>query len=422
MSVTNTDDDTAGITVTPTSGLTTTEAGGTATFTVVLNSQPTADVTIGVSSSDPTEGTVSAASVTFTTANWNTPQTITVTGVTDAIDDGNVAYSILTAEAVSGDPNYDSLDASNVSVTNTDDDAAGIIVTPTSGLITSEIGGETPTFTVVLTSQPTANVVINLSSSDTTEGTVGPDRLTFTSANWNVPQTVTLFGANDVVDDGDIPYSIVTAPATSGDPAYSGMNASDVSATNIDSDVAGFFVNPISGLTTTEAGGTAHFTVVLNSQPSADVTIALSSSNPSEGTVSPASLTFTSDNWNIPQTVDVTGVNDPFDDGDIPFTIVTAAAISADPGYNGLNPLDVSVLNIDNDTAGITVSPTFGLTTTESGGTATFTIVLNSQPTADVTIGLSSSNTLEGTVGLTSVTFTTANWNTAADGDRHRGQ
>ena len=209
-----------------------------------------------MSSSDTTEGTVSPASVTFTTANWNTPQTITVTGVTDAIDDGDVAYSILTAEAVSGDPNYDGLDASNVSVTNTDDDTAGIIVTPTSGLITTEIGGETPTFTVVLTSQPTANVVINLTSSDTTEGVVGPDSLTFTSANWNVPQTVTLFGANDVVDDGDIPYTIVTAPATSGDPAYSGMNASDVSATNIDSDVAGFFVNPISGLTTTEAGGT----------------------------------------------------------------------------------------------------------------------------------------------------------------------
>ena len=45
--MTNTDNDAAGITVTPTSGLTTTEAGGTATFTVVLNTQPTADVTIG---------------------------------------------------------------------------------------------------------------------------------------------------------------------------------------------------------------------------------------------------------------------------------------------------------------------------------------------------------------------------------------
>ena len=46
--MTNTDNDTAGITVTPTSGLTTTEAGGTATFTVVLTAQPTADVTIGL--------------------------------------------------------------------------------------------------------------------------------------------------------------------------------------------------------------------------------------------------------------------------------------------------------------------------------------------------------------------------------------
>ena len=58
MSVTNTDNDTAGITVSPISGLTTTEAGGTATFTVVLNTQPTANVTIGLSSSDTTEGTV----------------------------------------------------------------------------------------------------------------------------------------------------------------------------------------------------------------------------------------------------------------------------------------------------------------------------------------------------------------------------
>src|SRR5204863_7292102 len=183
-------------------------------------------------------GTGSAPSAALTPATSIFRSTVSITGVKDAIDDGDVVYSIVTAEAASGDPKYDALDASNVTATNTDDDTAGIVVTPTSGLITSEIGGENPTFTVVLTSQPTANVVIALTSSDTTEGVVGPDRLTFTSANWNVPQTVTLFGVNDVVDDGDIPYTIVTAPASSGDPVYNGMNASDVSATNIDSDVA----------------------------------------------------------------------------------------------------------------------------------------------------------------------------------------
>ena len=66
--MTNTDDEPpSGFTVNPTTGLVTTEAGGTATFTVVLITQPTANVTIGLSSSDTTEGTVSPASLTFTT-------------------------------------------------------------------------------------------------------------------------------------------------------------------------------------------------------------------------------------------------------------------------------------------------------------------------------------------------------------------
>ena len=60
----------------------TTEAGGTAVFQVALATQPTANVTIGLSLSDATEGTLSATSLTFTAANWNTPQTVTVTGLT----------------------------------------------------------------------------------------------------------------------------------------------------------------------------------------------------------------------------------------------------------------------------------------------------------------------------------------------------
>ena len=70
----------AGITVSPTSGLVTTEAGGTATFTVALTSTPSANVTIGLTSSDTTEGTVSPPSLTFTPADALTPKTVTVTG------------------------------------------------------------------------------------------------------------------------------------------------------------------------------------------------------------------------------------------------------------------------------------------------------------------------------------------------------
>ena len=112
--------DTKGIIVTPTSGLTTTEAGGTATFTVVLNSQPTADVSIGTTSDKTAEGTVNKPSLTFTPAKWNIPQTVTVTGVEDFVIDGNAAYNIVTAAATSTDTIYSGVNANDVAVTNTD--------------------------------------------------------------------------------------------------------------------------------------------------------------------------------------------------------------------------------------------------------------------------------------------------------------
>jgi prepilin-type N-terminal cleavage/methylation domain-containing protein len=91
--------DTPGMTVFPTSGLTTTEAGGGASFTIVLSAAPTDDVMIGLSSSDTSEGTVSPASVTFTTADWSSAQNIIVTGVDDALIDGDISFAIVTAAA-----------------------------------------------------------------------------------------------------------------------------------------------------------------------------------------------------------------------------------------------------------------------------------------------------------------------------------
>src|SRR5258705_6282723 len=111
--------------------------------------------------------------------------------------------------------------------------------------------------------------------------------------------------------------------------------------------------------------------VFRTSQPTANVTIGLSSSDLTEGTVAPGSVTFTPGNWNMAQTVTVTGVDDFGVDGNVPYTIVTAAATSTDGIYNGLDAADVGVTNTDDDTAGITVIPTSGLTTTEGGGTAT---------------------------------------------------
>ena len=119
------DDDVAGVTTAPSSGLTTTEAsrsrGGQASFDVWLNSEPLAPVSIAVSSSDTSEGTVSPRSLSFNSTNWRTHQTVVVTGVDDTTADGNVNY-VVRGAATSNDRKYALAAAFSVAATNIDDD------------------------------------------------------------------------------------------------------------------------------------------------------------------------------------------------------------------------------------------------------------------------------------------------------------
>ena len=111
-----------GILVTPTSGLTTRESGTTATFEVRLDSRPSANVTIAVQSMDTTEGTVDKSVLTFTPDDWDSSQTVTVTGVDDTVRDSHVTYNVQLAPAQSGDDAYAGMDADDVEVTNQDDE------------------------------------------------------------------------------------------------------------------------------------------------------------------------------------------------------------------------------------------------------------------------------------------------------------
>ena len=413
VAVTNLDDDTAGIPVSPTAGLLTSEGGGTAEFEVRLRSPPNSDVALPLTSSDPSEGTVSPSGLTFTSASWNTPQTVTVTGVDDAVQDGLVAFAAVVGPATSTDSAYDGFDAPDVRVANVDDDSAAMVVSPSAGLVTTE-GGDLAAFTVRLTAAPTDVVTVDVASTDPTEGTVGTTTLTFLAdATWSEPQTVTVTGVDDSVDDGNVVYAVVVTPAVSTDPAYAGLDPVDVAVMNLDDDRAGVAIGPTAGLLTTEAGGADTFTVRLASEPTADVVFPLSSSDTTEGTVALASLTFTPGNWSTAQTVTVTGVDDSLADGHVAYAVLTAPATSTDPVYDGLDLADVAVMNVDDDRAGVAISPTAGLVTTEAGNTATFVVRLGARPTADVTLPLSSSDASEGTVSTTALTFTVANWDSA---------
>ncbi len=399
-----TDDEDAGITVAPVAGLTTTEAGGRATFTVVLDSRPTGDVTLALSSSDLSEGRVAPQSLTFTAQNWGTARTVTVTGQDDAVADGDQAYEIVTAAAVSRDAAYSGRDAADIRVTNEDDDATGVTLSAQAVRV-AETGG-TARYTVVLDAEPTGDVTVTPSSSDPGAATVS-GAVTFTAANWDQPQRVTVTGVNDAIDNaGDARRATISHAVAGG--GYDAVAVADVIATVTDDEDAGITVAPVAGLTTTEAGGRATFTVVLDSRPTGDVTLALSSSDLSEGRVAPQSLTFTAQNWGTARTVTVTGQDDAVADGDQAYEIVTAAAVSTDAAYSGRDAADIRVTNEDDDATGVTLSEG-AIRVAENGGSATYTVVLTSAPTGDVTVTPTSSDPGAATVAPV-LTFTAGNW------------
>ena len=242
---------TPGISVSPTSGLSVSEDGSvTDSFSVTLDTEPTADVSVDFSTTLPEVG-VNPTTLTFTPVNFDQPQSVTVSGSDDDIDNGDRDFVIVTQPATSADIAYDNLDTDDVSGEITDDDTVGMSVSPTE-IITSE-DGTTDTFTVTLDSEPIFDVSVDVRSQDTTEGLVSDDNvtfqesvtLTFDDANWDIAQTVTVQGQDDDlrgslrgIIDGDVQYGI-TFETSSSDTLYDQLFATPtavVTVTNIDTD------------------------------------------------------------------------------------------------------------------------------------------------------------------------------------------
>jgi len=111
-----------------------------------------------------------------------------------------------------------------------------VVLRPTSIQTTSEYGLEN-TLQVSLGSAPTEEVVVQLNTTRPTEAAVSPRLLTFSPANWNVPQTVTVKGLNDCVLDGNIPYRVLTAKTVSRDLNYAAVKGNELAYVNLDDDM-----------------------------------------------------------------------------------------------------------------------------------------------------------------------------------------
>ena len=263
-----------------------------------------------MTSSDTGEATISG-SLTFTPANWDTAQTVTVTGADDLTVDGTQTESITVSiiDEIS-DNDFDAVADQTVSVAITDNDVPGFTIVEFDGSTEVDESGTTDTFTVVLDAQPTSDVVIALTSSDTGEATVNSP-LTFTAANWDTPQTITVTGADDgsVVDGGQTSTITISIDDANSNDSFDSVTDQSVTVTTTDDDVAGFTISETNGSTEVDESGTTDtFTVVLDAQPTSDVLLSLSINDASEASVS-SSLTFTPINWDSPQTVTVTGLD-----------------------------------------------------------------------------------------------------------------
>ena len=230
------DDDTIGASINIIDNLTS-EDGETGSFSIVLNSKPTADVTIALSSDRPEEGTIGVSNVIFSPANWNQPKVILVTGVDDdpAVGDGAQEYLIVTGEVTSEDTNYDSLDGTtilDVPMTNENNDPPGIrakVLSATNK--TSEEGATVVVgFKLLSTPQGNADVILPVSISDDTEASIEVESVTLSAATWNdySAHTVTITGVDDAELDGSINYLLVTGDPTSEDPEHDNLTAADV--------------------------------------------------------------------------------------------------------------------------------------------------------------------------------------------------
>ena len=334
----------ASVTVTELDGGTkVTEGDTTDSYTLVLGSSPSADVTITVSPDAQT--VVSPGTVIFTSSDFSTAQTVTVTAVNDATVEGNHT-STISHSVASSDANYNGISISSVTVVVTDNDNPGVTVTEAGGSTAVTEGDTSDYYTVVLQSQPIDTVIISVTASDTNI-VVDQSKLAFTSGNYSTAQTVNVSAVDDGKDEENH-TSTITHSVSSDDTNYSHITINSVIVTVVDDDTADITVIETDGSTAVTEGDTSdYYTVVLQSQPTATVTIVLAAST-TDISVDPDTLIFSATNYDDTQEVIVTATDDS--DPEKPETATISHTVtSSDSIYDGFSVDNISITISDND-------------------------------------------------------------------------
>ena len=400
LRVTITDNDSPNLAISQ-SAFTVVEGDGTGqSYTVALETQPSAAVTVTISGQASSDLVVDPSSLTFSTSNWSAAQTVTVTARDDA-DALTDPVVTLTHRASGGD--YGAV-TGDLRVTITDNDSPNLAISQ-SAFTVVEGDGTGQSYTVALTTQPSAAVTVTISGQASSDLVVDPSSLTFSTSNWSAAQTVTVT-ARDDADALTDPVVTLTHRASGGD--Y-GAVTGDLRVTITDNDSPNLAISQ-SAFTVVEGDGTGQsYTVALETEPSAAVTVTISGQASSDLVVDPSSLTFSTSNWSAAQTVTVTAR----DDADALTDPVVTLTHRASGGDYGAVTGDLRVTITDNDSPGLAISQS-AFTVVEGNGTGqSYTVALETEPSAAVTVTISGQASSDLVVDPSSLTFSTSNWSAA---------
>ncbi|MBQ9243652.1 MAG: hypothetical protein IJ165_10615 [Proteobacteria bacterium] len=380
-----------------------------ATFTVSLNSKPSATVSLAAMSSNQEEGKVSPTTIRFTTDNWNQPQTLTVQGVDDDVRDGNINYTIFFSPSESNDEDYQGIQPKSIKVTNIDNDVAGLNVN-----IPAEeyevVEGQANVIVVKLNTKPKQAVKVKASVDDATEASLDIKEIEIAPEEWSTGKEIRISGLRDYVIDGDQPIKISFEVVSEDedyhftDPIVYGGTVKDIDTAEL---VPSLGVSPI-----VKEGSSDLVTVSLSlsSKPTKDVNVAISVTDDTEIKINKKTMKFTPEHWDMSQDLLVSSVDDSIVDGDIKSKVVLKMT-SADKNFNDVTK-EIEFTTVDNDVAGFVVNSNAASFPENSGSTTTMTVALLAQPLADVKVTVASSDATELAVtSANTLTFTKDNWN-----------
>ncbi len=206
------EDDAAGVTASVTE-LPLTE-GGSASFTIRLDSRPQQNVVLDLASLDAAEATVSPARMVIGPGNWSVPRTVTVHAVDDSVVGAGHGSSIhIRVDDAASSPEYLGVADAVVPFTVSDNDAAGIVVESgqAAGPLLLSEDGSVHAVGVSLSARPASPVKLSVTSSDTTVATAAPATLMFTPLDWDTIQNVAITGVDDIHLDGDQQAEVLIA-------------------------------------------------------------------------------------------------------------------------------------------------------------------------------------------------------------------